>query len=78
MPHCIAISIGIKEHGIFVVCTGKTLYSDGSYVLEFLLKLKDKQQIIPNNAEIQHVRSLPLKCNIDHTVFRINHFACMV
>lgn len=42
MPHCIAISIGIKEHGIFVVCTGKILYSDGSYVLEFLLKLKDK------------------------------------
>ena len=33
---------------------GKTLYRDRSHVVEFLLHLENKQQIMPNNVETQH------------------------
>ena len=54
MPRLVALR-GVRAHEHWhIYNTGKTLYSDRSFVVEFLLQLENKQQIMPNNVETQH------------------------
>ena len=53
MLHCIAMSAGTKERSTFC-STGRTLFRDLRHVVEFLLQLENKQQIMPKNVETQH------------------------
>ena len=57
-------SLHSDEYGHLLVVTmyiynqGKMLYTDQSHEVEFLLHLKKKQQVMPNNVETQHKHML--------------------
>ena len=59
--------------------TGKTLYIDIEAVLELLLQLEIKQQIMQNNVETQHKHMYSLYigslCNV---TFPMARFTCIV
>ena len=58
---------------------GNVIYRDRSHIVELLLQLENKQQIMQNNVETQHNRMYSLKigslCNV---AFPMARFTCIV
>ena len=54
MLHCIARSTGIYERSTFRTQEFCYIYRDQICVVELLLQLENKQQIMQNNMETQH------------------------
>ena len=62
-----------SQHGENVI------YRDRSRIVELLLQLENKQQIIQNNVETQHNRMYPLYIgNLCNVAFPMARFTCIV
>ena len=60
-------------------CKENVIYRDQSCVVELLLQLKNKQQIMQNNVETQHNRMHSLYIgSLCYVAFAMAHFSCIV
>ena len=76
--HCSARSTAHENVG-YSKCRENVIYRDRSLVVQLLLQLENKQQIIQNNVETQHKHMYSLcigsLCNV---AFPIARFTCIV
>ena len=76
--HCIERSTSTWERGTFTK-EENVIYRDPSHIVELLLQLENKQQIMKNNVETQHNRMYSLYigslCNV---AFPMARFTCIV
>ena len=55
------------------------IYRDRSHIVELLLQLENKQQIMQNNVETQHNRMHSLYIgSLCYVAFAMAHFSCIV